>query len=126
MGSTIEFYYTPEFLKSAKVLSKRYRSFPDDLKRLRDDIVKNPEQGIDLGYGVRKLRMAVKSKGKGKSGGARVISLTAVIDRNKAKIIFLYAYDKSDMASVSDAKIRQIIVDNHFDLLIAKFTKEIF
>lgn len=69
MGSNIEFDYTPEFLKSAKILSKRYRSFPDDLKILRDEIVKNPTQGDDLGWGIRKIRMAIKSKGKGKRGG---------------------------------------------------------
>lgn len=112
MGSTIVFDYTPEFLKSAKVLSKRYRSFADDLKSLCEEIVKNPDLGDDLGNGIRKFRMAIKSKGKGKRGGARVISLSVVIDEEKSKMTFLYVYDKSDMANVSDNKIRQIILDN--------------
>lgn len=112
MGSTIVFDYTPEFLKSAKVLSKRYRSFTDDLKSLCEEIVKNPDLGDDLGNGIRKFRMAIKSKGKGKRGGARVISLSVVIDEEKSKMTFLYVYDKSDMANVSDNKIRQIILDN--------------
>lgn len=112
MGSTIVFDYTPEFLKSAKVLSKRYRSFADDLKSLCEEIVKNPDHGDDLGNGIRKFRMAIKSKGKGKRGGARVISLSVVIDEEKSKMTFLYVYDKSDMANVSDNKIRQIILDN--------------
>lgn len=80
MGSTIEFDYTPEFLKSAKALVKRYRSFSDDLKGLRDEILQNPSVGDDLGNGIRKLRMAIKSKGKGKRAGARVITLTAIIE----------------------------------------------
>ncbi len=80
MGSTIEFVYTPEFLKSAKALAKRYRSFSDDLKGLRDEILQNPSVGDDLGNGIRKLRMAIKSKGKGKRAGARVITLTAIIE----------------------------------------------
>ncbi len=108
----IDFDYTPEFLKSAKVLSKRYRSFPEDLKALRDEIKKKPSSGDDLGNGIRKLRMAIKSKGKGKRGGARVITLTVVIDESKSKVTFLYAYDKSDMSNISDNKIRQILADN--------------
>ena len=112
MESTIIFDYTPEFLKSAKVLSKRYRSFADDLKSLCDEIVKNPHLGDDLGSGIRKIRMAIKSKGKGKRGGARVISLSVVIDEEKSKMTFLYVYDKSDLSNVSDNKIRQIISDN--------------
>ena len=112
MESTIVFDYTPEFLKSAKVLAKRYRSFSDDLKALCEEIVKNPGMGDDLGGGVRKLRMAIKSKGKGKRGGARVISFSVIEDKGKSKMTFLYAYDKSDMSNVSDNKIRQIIADN--------------
>ena len=116
MGSIVEFDYTPEFLRSAKILSKRYRSFCDDLKLLRDEIVKNPTQGDDLGFGIRKIRMAIKSKGKGKRGGARVITLTVEIDESNSKVTFLYAYDKSDMSNVSDAKIKQIIADNHLEI----------
>ena len=56
--------------------------------------------------------MAIKSKGKGKRGGARVIFLSVVIDEEKSKMTFLYVYDKSDLSNVSDNKIRQIISDN--------------
>lgn len=112
MESNIIFDYTPEFLKSVKILSKRYRSFGDDLKLLCREIVRNPALGDDLGGGIRKIRMAIKSKGKGKSGGARIISLSVVLNENKSKMTFLYAYDKSDMANISDNKIRQIIADN--------------
>lgn len=83
-----------------------------NLKALCEEIVKNPGLGDDLGNGIRKFRMAIKSKGKGKRGGARVISLSVVIDEEKSKMTFLYVYDKSDMANVSDNKIRQIILDN--------------
>lgn len=112
MGATITFEYTPEFLKSAKILAKRYRSFADDLKNLCDEIINNPSAGNDLGNGIRKLRMAIRSKGKGKSGGARVITLTAIIEETQSKVTFLYVYDKSDMANISANKIRQIISDN--------------
>lgn len=113
MGPTVVFDYTPEFLKSAKLLAKRYRSFPDDLKELRDEIIKNPATGDDLGNGIRKLRLAIKSKGRGKSGGARVISLTVSIDESNSRVTFLYVYDKSDMANISNAKIKQVLADNN-------------
>ena len=39
-----------------------------------DDLEQNPLLGTDLGDGLRKVRMKITSKGKGKSGGARVIT----------------------------------------------------
>lgn len=89
------------------------RSFAEDLKDLCNEIIKKPTIGDDLGNGIRKLRMAIKSKAKGKSGGARVITLTAVVDESMAKVTFLYVYDKSDMANISNIKIREILADNN-------------
>ena len=116
MGTVIEFEYTPEFLKSAKILSKRYRSFPSDLKELIKDISSNPKIGIDLGNGLRKLRMSIKSKGKGKSGGARIITLTLITDASLSKIVLLYVYDKSDISNISDSQILQIMSNNNLKL----------
>lgn len=116
MGSTVTIDYTPEFLKSAKVLSKRYKSFAKDLETLCEEIRQNPATGDDLGRGIRKYRMAIKSKGKGKRAGARVISLSVLTDENNSKITLLYAYDKSDMANIADNKIKQIISDNMLSL----------
>ncbi len=112
MGPIITFDYTPEFLKAAKALSKRYRSFKEDLKEISREIQKNPLAGDDLGNGVRKIRMAIQSKGKGKRGGARVITLTVSVDDKQSTVTFLYVYDKSDMENVSAKKIKQIISDN--------------
>ena len=63
-----------EFLIQFKRLSKKYRSLKSDIKDLKDSLVIDPFQGSSLGKGVRKVRMAIASKGKGKSGGARVIT----------------------------------------------------
>lgn len=65
----------PKFDKQAKALSKRYPSLKNDLMELGNMLVKNPEAGTFLFGDVYKIRMAVKSKGRGKSGGARVMSL---------------------------------------------------
>lgn len=77
----MEIKVTEEFLRSAKPMAKRYRSFNQDYKNLLDELEKNPKIGTDLGYGFRKVRMAIRSKGKGKSGGARVITLD-MLERN--------------------------------------------
>lgn len=57
--------YLPEFLRQAKHLTKKYPSFPEDLKAFAEQLLANPLAGSDLGSGIRKVRMAIKSKGKG-------------------------------------------------------------
>ncbi len=97
--------YLPEFLKQAKHLAKKYPSFPDDLRVFIGEITANPQAGVDLGGGVRKVRMAIKSKGKGKSGGARVITFNYVIDEVNRDITLMTVYDKSERETISDQEI---------------------
>ncbi len=66
-----------------------------DFANLLESLKENPEQGADLGKGLHKVRMAISSKGKGKSGGARVITLTALISKTDADIILLTIYEKA-------------------------------
>lgn len=66
----------------------------------------NPHLGVDLGGGYRKVRMAITSKGKGKSGGHRVITLD-LIERNGC-LYLLYAYDKSSYSNIDLAVIKAI------------------
>lgn len=66
----------PNFDKNAKKLSKRYKSIKIDLQNLVSELRQNPYIGADLGNGIRKIRMAISDKGKGKSHGARVITFT--------------------------------------------------
>lgn len=107
MNWTIDF--TTEFSKGAKVLKKRYKSFMKDLEEFKDSIISNPFQGIELVPGIRKVRMTIESKGKGKSGGARVITLTYYISAEEGKVHFLLIYDKSD-ADTIDVKVVQVQV----------------
>ena len=100
--------YLPEFLKQAKHLTKKYPSFPEDLKVLINEITENPLAGKDLGGGVRKLRMTIKSKGKGKSGGARVITFNYIIDEDTRNIVLMTVYDKSEKDSISDKEIMDL------------------
>lgn len=97
--------YLPEFLKQAKHLTKKYHTFPDDLASFVTELSSNPNVGTDLGGGIRKVRMAIKGKGKGKRGGARVITFNlAISDDNKA-ITLMTVYDKSERNTITDTEI---------------------
>ena len=93
----------------AKKLHKRHRSFVDDLEDFQKELLKNPYQGTELTPGIRKIRMAISSKGRGKSGGARVITLTYAVSEDDGTIILLLIYDKADASSVKTSVVKQII-----------------
>ena len=103
------FNYTEEFLRQAKRLTKRYRSFPDDIDRLQRELQENPNAGVDMGNGIHKIRVAVASKGKGKRGGLRAITLNVITEQNNTTINLLTIYDKKDYPNVSESYIDDII-----------------
>lgn len=105
----ITFELGDEFKRQVRHLIKKYRSLPEDLRRLQLELTNNPTQGDDLGGEVRKVRMAISSKGKGKSGGARVITYRFVHTQEDTKITLLTIYDKNEMENVSDAFIQSLI-----------------
>ena len=106
----VSFDYLDEFLRGAKALRKRYSSFEDDYNTFLDELEKNPFSGEPLGNHTYKNRMAIASKGKGKSGGARVITYNLQQPSEDEVIITLMTiYDKSDISNVSDAYIRSLV-----------------
>lgn len=102
----------PTFRKEAKRLNKRYASFADDYEKLISDLENNPRLGTDLGGGLRKIRLPITSKGRGKSGGARVISYTVVVRVDETDIHLLTIYDKSERESISKSELRQLLEKN--------------
>lgn len=92
------------FLKEAKRLIKKYPSLKAELNRLADDLSENPEIGTPIGRNCYKIRLSISSKGKGKSGGARIITHVFV----SAQMVFLLSiYDKSEQGSVSNQLIHE-------------------
>ena len=79
-------------------------------------MLKNPQQGTELSPGIRKIRMAIKSKGKGKSGGARVITYNFLTAEMDGKIVLLLIYDKEDASSVKVNVLKEIIKEEGFPL----------
>ena len=107
--SMVTFNYTEEFLRQAKRLAKRYRSLADDINDLQYELMDNPEAGVSLGGGKRKIRLGVKSKGGGKRGGLRIITLNVVVETTDTCINLLTIYDKKEIKNVSEEYINQII-----------------
>lgn len=68
----------------------------------------NPFQGVELSPGIRKLRMAITSKGRGKSGGARVITYTVVTMETEGRMYLMNVYDKSDFSTVELSVLKEI------------------
>jgi mRNA-degrading endonuclease RelE of RelBE toxin-antitoxin system len=95
-----------KFKKEAKRLIKKYPSLKEELIHLSTELSINPKTGISLGNDTYKIRLAIKSKGKGKSGGARVI--TYVITKN-AEVYLLTIYDKAEFDVINDKILSKII-----------------
>lgn len=102
---------TAEFESQAKVLNKRHKSFKSDLKNLVLSLGENPFQGIELSPGIRKIRMAITSKGRGKSGGARAITFTVITAEMEGRVYLLNVYDKADFSTVELSFIKEIARD---------------
>lgn len=99
-----------KFKKEAKRLIKKFPSLKQELAVLNTTLTNEPETGTPLGNDTYKIRLAIKSKGKEKSGGARVI--TYLVANNK-EIYLLTVYDKSEFDSVDDKTIKNIIETLH-------------
>ena len=105
---------TPTFDREFKRLKKKYKSLPDDLLLFEKELTEKPDIGNDLGGNIRKIRIAIKSKNKGKAGGARIITYNVLASISELKILLITIYDKSEQDNISDADIKQIMRDNGF------------
>ena len=106
---------TPEFRNGLKALAKRYASMRTDYASFLEDIKSNPTQGTQLGHNLRKIRFAITSKGRGKSGGARVITHTVLYSTDGADVTLLAIYDKSNQSSISDRELKKLLKDNNLE-----------
>ncbi|MDR2963516.1 MAG: addiction module toxin RelE [Bacteroidales bacterium] len=103
------FIPTPKFKKSFKRLFKKYRSLKDDFEQFRNEFLQNPLIGDDLGGGFRKIRMAIQSKQKGKSAGARIIVYTFYVELELYTILLVDIYDKSELSTMQDFEYQRIV-----------------
>jgi len=94
------------FEKQAKRLIKKYASLKGELLQLVQELKSNPEQGTPLGKNCFKIRIAIASKGKGKSGGARLVTNIVVAE---STVYLLSIYDKSEKENITDKELEELL-----------------
>lgn len=104
-----QIYTISNFDREVKKLAKKYPSIVTDLKSLLLDLMQNPFQGNALGNDCFKVRMAISSKNKGKSGGARVITCIKIVNES---ITLISIYDKSAQSDIPDHLLIQLLKNN--------------
>jgi mRNA-degrading endonuclease RelE of RelBE toxin-antitoxin system len=97
---------TDNFKKEAKKLIKKHASLRTEIADLGKELAENPTTGTPLGNDVYKIRLAIASKNKGKSGGARVISFVKIIDKT---VFLLSIYNKGEKDTISDKEIEELL-----------------
>ena len=97
---------TPRFKRDIKKLHKKYPSIKLEFANLITTLENSPEQGSSLGNNCFKIRLAIASKGKGKSGGARVITHIIIED---TKVFLLTIYDKSEKENITDKELQELL-----------------
>jgi len=98
----------PPFDRQMKRLAKKYPSLKAEYSALIEELEGNPERGIPMGNNCFKIRLAISSKGRGKSGGARVITHFYI----ENETVFLLAiYDKSEQEDISDKELRELLLE---------------
>lgn len=95
------------FDSKAKRLAKKYPSLKDDLIHLGNELRANPTLGTDLGSNLHKVRMAIGSKGK--RGGARVITHTAIYSLKDGIVTLLTIYDKSEQNDITERDVEALL-----------------
>lgn len=96
----------PPFDKQLKRLVKKYPSLKYEFANLIESLEQYPQQGTNLGNNCYKIRIAIASKGKGKSGGARLITNVVIDD----EIVFLLSiYDKTEKENITDNELKELL-----------------
>lgn len=96
----------PTFKKEVKRLARKYHSLKTDLAVLFKSLQENPKQGTSLGRNCYKIRLTISSKGKGKSGGARLITNIVIADET---VYLLSIYDKSDKENLTNKELDELL-----------------
>lgn len=97
---------THRFEKEIKRLSKKFPSLKNDFIQFVARLSENPENGTSIGSNCYKFRLAIGSKGKGKSGGARIITYLYI---ESESLYLLTIYDKGEKENLKSNELKDII-----------------
>ena len=104
---------TRRFERELKRLAKKFPSLKNEFAELIAEITKNPVSGTFIGNNCYKIRLAIGSKRKGKSSGARVITYLYI---ETETVYLLTIYDKSEKTDLKPNELKELI--NSLDLNI--------
>ena len=102
-------YRTSIFDADYKRFVKKFVSLPSEIRQLEETLVKQPDIGTSIGGGIYKIRVACEAKGKGKSGGFRVITYLVDERVDGTDIYLITMYDKSEDSSIKTSQLKKII-----------------
>lgn len=94
------------FERQSKRLIKKFASLKSELLQLVAELKKNPKRGTPIGKNCFKVRLSVASKGKGKSGGVRIITNFVITDKT---VYMLSIYDRSEKENLSDKELVELL-----------------
>lgn len=97
----------PNFSREFKPLFKKYPSLKSDFQAILDELEKELALAVDLGDGFKKIRINIKSKGKGSSGGGRIITYETIIAIDETKVIFASIYNKGEFDAIDIAILKK-------------------
>jgi len=100
---------TAFFIKKAKRLIKKYRTLKSSLANLEQALINNPRLGDNYGANIYKIRLADESKGKGKSGGFRVVTYVVEENAGLLEIFLVTIFDKSEESTIGKDEIKIIL-----------------
>lgn len=101
--------YTDEFANDVKKFLKKFPTLTDELLDFEDKLKENPTMGVPLGAGLYKVRLASKSKSKGKSGGFRIINYLITKNKESINVYVLKIYDKSEESNVRKETLKKLL-----------------
>ena len=94
------------FRKESKRLLKKFPSLREELRELGKELSENPNTGTPIGGHCYKIRLSIESNGKGKSGGARIITYVLVANTT---VYLLSIYDKSEQQDITDKELQELV-----------------
>ena len=100
---------TDLFEAKFKRLKKKFRTLGAELKALTYVLEQTPDTGESMGSGLYKIRLASKSKGKGKRGGFRVITYLVLQKDTDIDVYLITIYDKSEENNIQKDTILNIV-----------------
>ena len=102
---------TDKFRSEVKKLSKKHASLKEDLIKLQSELLMNPKMGVLIKENTYKIRLVIKSKNRGKSGGARVITyyFEEAKIQDTSELFLLTIYDKAERSSIDDSTLNFLI-----------------